>query len=459
MADQELSAVERADDASRKHSELKEWLSRYLGMLREAGLSQNQFAVKYGYGSSQVSNAHREKADGKYFPRAKMIDALCTELSERCDVQEGALAALRRLHREALEALCTVPNPHHTHVLMLTELHAAERIASIAYQVGSDQLRMTQLIEERDSLRQDRDDQRERARSLQVQIDELTRKLSALADEKRDCLSRRDGASAELDRLVPSDRSAPAGIHVDLGVFHEEHPSISPAVPVGQLPAGAHHTAVRVPAGLKAAGAAVAAVLLLFAGVGIAQMFGGENTPADTTNGKGATSASPSPKPSPTPSARQSDTPTPPATTTPTPQEPLAVGSLNFTGANWAQGTWSLSGRNYPKSLAWVRSCDDDESVLIPLPRAYSRFSATVGVDDESADAYDRDRPVDFDLWADLDGDGIGDRNELVASRGATAGKPATIDVDIRGATQLILQIEVSHCSLTTLVWGSPEVR
>ncbi|MER6274638.1 NPCBM/NEW2 domain-containing protein [Streptomyces sp900105755] len=426
-------------------------------MLGESGLTQNQFATKYGYTSGQVSNTHREKADDRYFPRVKLIDVLCTELSERCHVQEGALVALRRLHQETLEALCAVPKPHHAHVLRLTELRNAERITAITYKIGSDQLLLAQLIEERNSLRQDRDDQRERARTLQHQIDELTEELNSLAADNRDCLLRRDGASVELDQLESSDPSMSQANAADLGVFHGKHPSASPAAPLVLPPASER----RRPKHLPWIGAVVAVPLLVFAGVGIDHLFGNEGTSTGGTNGKGTSGTSPSQQPSPTPSAQppRSDTPKPTTTSKQAPPKPLAVGGLNFTGDNWVKGTWSLQGRKYPDSLGWVGSCNDHQQVVIPLPRSYQRFSATVGLDDGTIDDLDRSYPVSFNVWADLNKDGKGDDRELIASPGATYDKPATINAPLKGVTQLILQIETSSCGQTTLVWGSPEVR
>lgn len=148
-------------------------------------------------------------------------------------------------------------------------------------------------------------------------------------------------------------------------------------------------------------------------------------------------------------------------TTTPTSTQadakPLAVGELNFTGDNWVQGTWTLKGRKYEKSLAWVQACNGQEEVVIQLPRAYQHFTAEVGFAEGEDGRHEY--TTDFDLWADRNQDGESDSNELIASRGATFDKSATISADdLRGASQIILAIRTDDCIAPPLVWGSPQV-
>lgn len=147
------------------------------------------------------------------------------------------------------------------------------------------------------------------------------------------------------------------------------------------------------------------------------------------------------------------------AESSPSPLKPQAVGDLNFTGASWVQGTWSLGGRKYAKSLAWPGPCDRDSQVVIQLPGEYQRFTATVGFDeDTNVMGLYRDEPATFEVFADRDADGERDLGEEVASRGAMWDTPATIDAPLRGAEQIILRIDTGACD-GRLVWGTPEVR
>ncbi|MFE5969113.1 NPCBM/NEW2 domain-containing protein [Streptomyces sp. NPDC056463] len=178
-------------------------------------------------------------------------------------------------------------------------------------------------------------------------------------------------------------------------------------------------------------------------------------------------------KPKATPTAPTTTAPTsaPPSDSTPsekpsdgTPAEPSsappgALAGMNFTGDSWSRGTWLLGGTTYPHSLGWESSCSGHQRVVVPLPGAYQRFTATVGMDDDTI-AFNSDvYPAQFDVWADRNGDGLGDKKELIASRTTEWDGPASIDAPLNGAKQLILQIKIPQCSGTTLLWGNPQVR
>ncbi|MFB7575674.1 NPCBM/NEW2 domain-containing protein [Streptomyces sp. NPDC056165] len=184
------------------------------------------------------------------------------------------------------------------------------------------------------------------------------------------------------------------------------------------------------------------------------------NTGADCAgrdrNGQGKTTEPPA---SSEPSTQQPEDYKPTPARTQAPPKPLAVGDLNFTGANWVQGTWTLNGRKYEKSLAWVQACGRNaQQVVIRLPRAYQHFTAEVGF--AKGEDGQHDYKVDFDLYADRNEDGRPDDNELVASRGVTFDHPAILTTDdLRGASQIILAISVGpDCVAPPLVWGSPQV-
>ncbi|WP_268254622.1 NPCBM/NEW2 domain-containing protein [Streptomyces griseomycini] len=134
------------------------------------------------------------------------------------------------------------------------------------------------------------------------------------------------------------------------------------------------------------------------------------------------------------------------------------MADLNFTGDNWVQGAWTLGGRKYEKSLAWVNACNEEESVVISLPDAYHRFTAQVGLNEPSDDR-DHEGVTDFDVYADLNMDKRADSDELVASKGVTFDKPGAIETnDLQGARQIILAAHTDSCGGTPLVWGNPKV-
>ncbi|MGW2207058.1 NPCBM/NEW2 domain-containing protein [Streptomyces sp. NPDC001774] len=96
---------------------------------------------------------------------------------------------------------------------------------------------------------------------------------------------------------------------------------------------------------------------------------------------------------------------------------------------------------------------------MVPLPGAYQRFAATVGMDDGTIASKSAIYPAQFKVWADHNGDGPGDKKKLIASRATEWDRPTSIDAPLNGAKQLILQIKIPPCSLTTLVWGNAQVR
>ncbi|MFK0101846.1 hypothetical protein [Streptomyces sp. NPDC091040] len=326
MADQEFGVVDNADDADRKHTELKNQIRRFLGELKSQGLSQNKFEQKYGLGTGKASNAHRPGAYGPHFPNLKLINALCAELKERCDVQDSALDAFRSMYRDTLEAICARrdPAPHNTHVLMLTVLNLSERILVITRDAGEAHAEIVRLTEERETLRDSRDDERRR------RIEELSQQRSTWLTEKQALLSQRDRVSDELAKLdigqeVVLKESAP-----DLGASHAQQQRDGATPEPSQLPAAAKAS---VPLIYKGAAAALCLVVVGFAVYGVAQALGGDNSrtgdsakDADKATSPAAPPSQPSTDPA---SERSSATPTPKPEpkpkNSPYPNEPLPL--------------------------------------------------------------------------------------------------------------------------------------
>ncbi|MFI9031112.1 NPCBM/NEW2 domain-containing protein [Streptomyces sp. NPDC053560] len=153
------------------------------------------------------------------------------------------------------------------------------------------------------------------------------------------------------------------------------------------------------------------------------------------------------------------ETPRAGTSTEPSTAPPGAVGDMNFTGDTWSRGTWLLGGSTYPHSLGLKTPCHSREKVVIPLPGTYERFTATVGMDDDTLQDISYIDEPQFDIYADRNADGLGDKKELIASRTVEPDKPATINAPLNGAKQLLLQIDTQKCYTTTLVWGNPQVR
>jgi NPCBM/NEW2 domain len=151
--------------------------------------------------------------------------------------------------------------------------------------------------------------------------------------------------------------------------------------------------------------------------------------------------------------------PTSPASEDASAGPPKYIADLNTTGANWAQGTWSLGGTPYAHSLAWTFPCNDGTQYIeVGLPTGYQHFSATVGVDD-AAPSDNTGETVGFEVYVDANNDGTPNPSELVGSRGGIWKSPGRIDAPLNGATSLILLIRTPQdCVTGPVVWGSPEV-
>ncbi|MEU9095929.1 hypothetical protein [Streptomyces sp. NPDC048428] len=329
MADQEFGVVDTPDDVDRKHTELKNQIRRFLGELKDRGLSQNQFELKYDLGKGKVSNVHRPGAYGPHFPNLKMINALCTELEERCDVQDSVLDVFRGMYRDTLEAICARkdPAPHNTHVLMLTVLNLSERIVVITRDAGNAHAEIVQLTAERESLRDSRDDERRR------RIEELSQQRSAWLAEKQSLLSQRDRVSDELAKLDIGQEVSLPETASDLGASHaQQQPYDVATSKQPQLPPPAK---VPVPLIYKGFAAAFCLTVAGFAVYGVVHALGGDDSQAGDDakgSGKATLSATAPSQPSADPGpAKSSATPTPTAKpkpkpkNSPYPNEPLPL--------------------------------------------------------------------------------------------------------------------------------------
>ncbi|MDF5751908.1 NPCBM/NEW2 domain-containing protein [Spongiactinospora sp. TRM90649] len=135
----------------------------------------------------------------------------------------------------------------------------------------------------------------------------------------------------------------------------------------------------------------------------------------------------------------------------------LALTSLNSTGDALVQGTWTLAGKKYPKSLSTSDVCGNDSTVVYQLPRPYQALTATVGLDDEGG-RRDAGDAVKFEVYVDLDDDLEADENEQVTVVAAEYRKPGRIKAPLKGASTVMLRVSSGSCVLSPAVWGAPAV-
>jgi Swt1-like HEPN/NPCBM/NEW2 domain len=118
-------------------------------------------------------------------------------------------------------------------------------------------------------------------------------------------------------------------------------------------------------------------------------------------------------------------------------------------------GSWIMQGRAYSISIGYP-GLWQEESVTYQLKRSYSKFAATVGVNDD-ADPTDHDTPIEFTVYGNPNGQSstvkLGDITEQW-------GKTKLFNVNINGATTLTLVTTLPTnadliSSSSVAVWGN----
>ncbi|MGH3570045.1 MAG: NPCBM/NEW2 domain-containing protein, partial [Pseudonocardia sp.] len=169
---------------------------------------------------------------------------------------------------------------------------------------------------------------------------------------------------------------------------------------------------------------------------------------------------------------------TPPTTTTPIPTTSAAAASSPFEtqlppptgepvyladpvlsprGTALSTGSWTILDKEYPQSLAMIDLYCDPVSVTYELDHPYQRFITDVGIAD-TIRAQDRNEVVSFTVYADRNNDDRYSDEEEVVSRAGSWQRPAAIDVDIRGATGILLTMSPSGCISGETVWATPRL-
>lgn len=414
-------------------------------LFEQTGLSTNQFERLHGLADSTVSKYQT----GKNVPSVEFVLALLEEAKVRAGLSDAVADQYWQDYGALLHRLDDNGSGHYIYRLLFgefTRVTEESRLKQELHDLAEAKRRLEQEEADESTPDERRAVLRAQAQQLAVRLnaaiasrDSIIQELSELREERR-----RSGLSDEAPRYAPP----PAGLPGD----HAPQALGSLATTAGAP--GGHAPRSRSLASLLTA----AVVVLALGGFAIyrvtAQDDSGTNaapggaaqTPSAEPPSQSAETTTPSTSPTPSPSAEQS--------------EPLAIGDLNFTGHSWVQGSWTIDGREYPGSLAWEKPCDTSQKVVIALPEPYERFTAVVGMDQENLQGANRDTLARFTVWADRDGDGRGDLDEEVASRGVTWDKSATIDAPLHGVEQVVLGIDTEYCTGTPpLVWGSPKVR
>ncbi|WP_336213646.1 NPCBM/NEW2 domain-containing protein [Nonomuraea sp. LPB2021202275-12-8] len=149
------------------------------------------------------------------------------------------------------------------------------------------------------------------------------------------------------------------------------------------------------------------------------------------------------------------------AEASPDPSRPAAAGGghyladLSSTGSAPIKGSRRVGDQVHKRSLGFTTGCGEGSSTtLFRLDRDYQRFQSVVAV----TDAANTEDTVTFTVFADSDKDGRAGDDEEAGSVAAQADRPASLDVRLGGASQIILRVEAEACLRSVAVWGDPRV-
>jgi Swt1-like HEPN/NPCBM/NEW2 domain len=167
---------------------------------------------------------------------------------------------------------------------------------------------------------------------------------------------------------------------------------------------------------------------------------------ADHTQGGPASKVSPATPPSP------SQTASPGQAGSNSPQYLAGLNGDSGDTDTPQDGSWIMQGKTYAHSIGYAQ-LGQEVSLTYELKRSYNYFIATIGIND-NADPMDQNTSVEFIVYGNPNGGSI----VSLSDETVQWGKPALIDVNVRGATTLRL-VTSSYEGLVSVssvaVWGN----
>jgi hypothetical protein len=132
---------------------------------------------------------------------------------------------------------------------------------------------------------------------------------------------------------------------------------------------------------------------------------------------------------------------------------PIYLTNLTGSGSAWQNGSWSLGGKYYSRSLGVPDPCNGETSVTYRWSGYYSQFIATVGVTD-AASPNNQNDPVNFAVYADAS------ETIQLGTKSAQYARPAIIDVPLQtGETSITLDAnDGGYCEISIAVWGDARI-
>ncbi|MFF1505738.1 ricin-type beta-trefoil lectin domain protein [Streptomyces sp. NPDC058316] len=295
MADQQLDAFDGEAEEERLWEALSSFKKVVHDLVEMTGLSTNVLADTYGFGKGKVATWQNAKREGPNIPPLRFVEVLIKEAQERANLQDGAAAVFLAQYGELLELYCSRAKPHNVHHRMLADFQNTLLIRKLNNATNAALEQIAALTEELETLRDDRDGERERRIALQRQIDSLGSQNQNRAAEKRTALAKRDQVRAALAPYEHDQLPVPVGEQpgAEQGGSHENHPH----EPVVVLPGPPTSDRGTKRWGLALALIAAGALVAVLAVVGLAVYAVIQLLPGDHSGPDDAAGTSPAPAP------------------------------------------------------------------------------------------------------------------------------------------------------------------
>ncbi|MFF9077739.1 ricin-type beta-trefoil lectin domain protein [Streptomyces sp. NPDC014646] len=226
MADQQLDVFDGEEEGERLWEALSSFKKVVRDLVEMTGLSTNVLADTYGFGKGKVATWQNPKREAPNIPPLRFVEVLIKEAQERANLRDGAATVFLAQYGELLKLYCARAKPHNVHRQMLADYQNTLLIRELNNATNAALEQIAALTDELDTLRGDRDEERQHRIALQRQIDSLGSQNQNRAVEKRAALAMRDEVRAALTPYESDPLPVPVKEQqrAEQGGSHENHP-------------------------------------------------------------------------------------------------------------------------------------------------------------------------------------------------------------------------------------------
>ncbi|MER6499174.1 hypothetical protein ABT218_07210 [Streptomyces sp. NPDC001455] len=233
MPDQQLDVFDGEEEGERLWEALSSFKKVVRDLVEMTGLSTNVLADTYGFGKGKVATWQTPKREAPNIPPLRFVEVLIKEAQERANLQDGPAAVFLAQYGELLKLYCARAKPHNVHRQMLADYQNTLLIRELNNATNAALEQIAALTDELETLRDDRDEERQQRIALQQQIDSLGSQNQNRAVEKRAALAMRDEVRAALTPYESDPLPVPVREQqrAEQGGSHENHGGLVPPLP------------------------------------------------------------------------------------------------------------------------------------------------------------------------------------------------------------------------------------